>query len=348
MRLRTWLAYCLLFLALLAGALPALAQGNAPAHKPQNAAELRTQLLHQGWQEVAKDVLQHRRNGLIETYAFGRDGLHWVLQDLENQLGVLARAYRANPTDELRKTIETHEAEMARVNEELLTAPGEEGIGCNFSYGANADAYPLTGSDAPGVGAWGYSYFWNDCGYRTTVYAEADVYTTQSGSYGGQAYAAFQTGDNVSAYASLTRGGTSSCSSTGYSYVDLYSLFGYYLVARVDNSQCPVPDLSVYIDGPTSLFFFGSTCRLATWNAVASGGVPPYTYSWTVNGYWVGSGSSFSQYYCGEGYDYYYEDVIGVTVYDSAGHQASASVTVGIRSTGDTCNSIIRCPIEPY
>lgn len=59
-------------------------------------------------------------------------------------------------------------------------------------------------------------------------------------------------------------------------------------------------ELALAINGPTSVSFTSSTaaCESQTWNASASGGTSPYSYTWSIGGTEVGTGTSYTRPVC--------------------------------------------------
>lgn len=90
--------------------------------------------------------------------------------------------------------------------------------------------------------------------------------------------------------------------------------------------------LSVGIDGPTSIGPDDSP----VWTATVSGGTPAYSYTWTVDGVIVSSGSA-NTFQTNYGVDF----DLGLTVTDAA--QATGGATIAVASSG--CSS--RCPPLP-
>lgn len=108
--------------------------------------------------------------------------------------------------------------------------------------------------------------------------------------------------------------------------------FGYGIVDAADAlGVVPPTPPSVSIDGPTQIQP-GATC---TWQALASGGAPPYAYSWTNNGALAGTG----EYYTGSkdpgNTNSYF--TLRVTVTDAASASNYHEITVYENSSAMIC-----------
>lgn len=328
----------------------------------ENPTDLLTKMEREGWTRVMEGVLQrHQGENKVENFAYGPEGMKWALQDLQNRHNALVDQYEIKPTRKLKQAILKIKKTIEGIREgldkgEFSSTPGKQVVnGCDVSFGYHASAYPL--SYGQGVGAVGDANFYSTC-LSGEVYAEARGYATngstltQYNQYDGPKY-----GSNISAYASTAVGGGQSCHSDAYSYVYNSSL-GFYSTSA-NNNSCPPPPVTVSItSGPTSTSITGYTCKTLTWTASASGGVPGYSYAWYEDGYYAGSGSSFSATFCGDNIAYTQYVNISVTATDSLGSQASASRSVSIRySRSTTCDpyatstsddKMIICPQEPY
>jgi hypothetical protein len=303
-------------------------------------------MMRDGWIQVTDGVLQKSLgNGKTQTLTFGVGGLQWRVQEAENRYGDFVRLYKAHPTPDGARAIEAQTEQVKSLRQTLANLRPEEAIsnfeaflntGCNISYGANADAYPLTSSQ--GVGANANAYFWNDCGHSGSVYAYAYVagqlgnsYTT---SYQRDPFSGTYNGTSVSSNASRTLSATSQCYSYAEAAVTSASL-GISLTATDSNYSCPPPPPNVYISGSTYVYLTGYNCTTVTWNAVGSGGTPGYSYAWYFNGSYAGSGSSHSEYFCGYNSYSYTNYPLSVTLTDSASQTDSDSTTVTVETAED-------------
>lgn len=313
-------------------------------------------LIAQGWQPVTDGVLQRSLGGnKVETLAVGRSGFEWMLQRQEDRLGFFLEEYEKYPSERLREVIQDlsrdiTETEAALQEQGLASEPmalteplgdGETIQNCDISYGAHADAYPLTGSSAPGVGATASSYFYNNCFYWGRVDASVYVRATQGGVTTSDSAAQTQEGENISAYAALTRNGVEDCYSNAWARAMSDGLGIAYETSDF-NDDCPAPPLTIAISGPLSVFVSGYTCRLVTWSASVAGGVPPYgAINWYWDGYRVGSGSSFSETFCGNNWTWTEYVYLSATVSDSVGGTASDTHTTRINYSGSGCTTKI-------
>lgn len=324
-------------------------------------------LLAQGWLKITDGVVQRKLGGnKVETFAFGREGAQWMIEKSEDRLGFLLAEYEKFPTDQLRKIILDVRQDIAKMKKNLEvssvtsaeTFGGESLMNCNIAFGAYADAYPL--SPGPGVGASASAYFNNDCYYWGTAQANVYVRATVGGVTTGDSAGQTQDGENVSAYAGLTRAGGEDCYSTAWAKGGS-DIFGFYETSDF-NDVCPAPPLTLDITGLTYVTIKGFAYRTITWSATVSGGVAPYgAINWYWDGYWVGSGSSFTETFYGENYNWTQYVNLYATVSDSAGASASDSHTTQIRyysslicpynaadSSGSSTEVVpIICPVDP-
>lgn len=295
-------------------------------------------LLAQGWQRITDGVLQRKLGGnKVETFAFGREGADWMLQRSEDRLGFLMGEYEKYPSDRLRKVILNLRRDIRQMKSSLevsnmssaQTFGGEALVGCDISFGAHADAYPL--NPGPGVGATANSYFYNNCYYWGVAEASVYVRATQGGVTTSDSAAQTQEGENVSAYVALTRNGLEDCYSNAWARSRSDGLGIYYETSDF-NDDCPPPPLTLDITGPTFVSIYGYGYRTLIWNATVSGGVAPYgTINWYRDGYWVGSGSSYSDTFYGENWNWTEYVNLTATVSDSAGASASDAHTTTVR-----------------
>jgi hypothetical protein len=273
--------------------------------------------------------------------------------------------YKAYPSRKLARVIEKMKAEIIRIqkalrNNEIPTLQEKVLLnGCDVTYGASADAYYRT--DVRGVGATASSYFSNNCYAPGHTEAYAYVRATLNGTT--STHSVFDpsdsySGEYVNSSASWSLQGGPDCYSQASASVNSVQVGLSYSVFD-ENYQCPPPPPTVTISGLTSTSITGYTCRTITWTATVSGGVPGYSYAWYRDGYYVGSGSSYSETFCGDNIAYTQYVNLSVNVTDSVGSPASDTHTTRInyyRST-TTCDpydpykstaALPYCPVEPY
>lgn len=155
-------------------------------------------------------------------------------------------------------------------------------------------------------------YWSNNCGTSFSaphVAGVAAMVWTQN-----QAFSALQV--RLRMHATAVDGGSTGWDDHfGYGRVDAYSAISY-----------TPPPLSVSISGRSTVKP-NVSCE---WTAVPSGGTTPYTYSWTKNGSYAGSGSSLTTSFSSSG-------TLGVQVTDGAASQASGSKSITVTSNTTTC-----------
>lgn len=348
-----------LILSVAIGALSLTHPGSLPAQtaKPTTAADFTARMGQDGWREVTSGVLQRTREGKkTEVVAFGKPGLEWAVTEAKNRLGFFLREYRRSPSADGAKALVAQNEEVKRLERALSAAPTTKAgdlesflnASCDFSYGATADAYPLTTSQ--GVGAVANAYFnnstcsgGNNCGYIGEVYSYAYV----TARIGGTTTIKFQrdpevgvkTGASLTSSASQTQTGTNDCYSEASSSVTVATL-GLFLSAYDSNSECPgnPPTISA-INGLTYFYLNGYNCQSTTYTASVTGGTPGYTYKWYWNGIQVATGASYSRTFCGSNTYSYFEHTLSVTVTDSAARQDSESTWIAVEGvpTGGGC-----------
>jgi hypothetical protein len=341
------LASLVLCLFLFGGAPLALAGQADPEAPTTNLIEKMTS---EGWRQVAEGVLQRTRGGdsAVESFAYGPEGFQWLEQELLKQLELMQKEQQAHPSRKLARTIERQKREIVKIqqalrNNEIPTLQEKVIInGCDISYGAHADAYYQTSYQ--GVGAVADAYFYNNCGYSGHTEAYVSLQATWNGVTSTHSVFDPKDGQNIRSDASWSLQGNANCYSYASGYVSSPGLGISYFVSD-SNDQCPPPPPQVTISGPTSSSITGYTCRTLTWTASASGGVPGYSYTWYRDGYYVGSGSSYSETFCGDNFAYTEYVNLSVTATDSAGSQATDTHTTTVRyyRSTTTCD-----PYDPY
>jgi hypothetical protein len=313
------------------------------------------QMIQDGWSPVAPGVLQRSKGGhKVETFAMGPEGFSWMVGQLQAQLGFLMDEYRARPTAQLRRTLRNQRAEIARLQSYALTlksaAPLTEALiaGCDFSYGAHADAYPMR--PTRGVRADADAYFNNNCAYSGDTYAYAYARATLSGTTTTITQTDPDSGSNISSYATAAVPG-----------------YGGLLLLQHRAGDQPGPRDQL-LHGGRELRLPGAAgghdqrsnerddLRLCVQNRHLDldgiGRHPGYSYAWYIDSYYVGSGSSFSRTYCGKGTAYTNTENVSLTVTDSLGWTAPDTHTTYIyfrTSTIDPClaasTKLLPCPV---
>jgi hypothetical protein len=312
-------------------------------------------LTKEGWVVVSPNVLQRDMgNGKVETLGFGVEGLQFKIETMKRDLAFFKESLRRNPDYQIRQTVQAYRAEIRRLKRNLdLMVEAENqvvskaGIDCTIRYGANVDAFPL--STSQGVGATASSYFNNNCSQHyqegevwvtTTSEARAanNVFTRSTKTDPLAGSSAPYTGYNVSASSSTTVNGITECYSYAYASMTSYAM-GVVYEQTARNYTCP-SNMTVSITGPTSAFISGYNCQTLTWSASVSGGAPGYTYTWYRDGYQAGTGSSYSEMFCGNNFDYTESAYVSLTVRDSVGLSKSDdhTTTIYYSGTGSNCD----------
>ena len=321
----------------------------------------------EGWRLVGPGVLQRNlENKTVETLGFGAEGLQFKLDEMKAHYAFLRAELERQPENrDLRRAIRAHRAEILRTAAALENAKssGEMGsinektaggIDCTIKYGAHVNAFHLTGG-SPGVGATTDAYFNSNCGQTGEVYAHSFSRATGADNVIRTAThtdptSGVRTGGNVTASTSDTVVGVRDCYSFSYASVTSYDL-GITYEQSVSNSACPNPlNVSAYVDY-SYVQLYGYQCQTVTWTAAVSGGNYPYSYTWTRNGYYLGSGPSYSEMFCGSNYSSSYGADATVTVTDnsSPGQSGSASASTWIytyANSGPNCGPREIC--DPY
>lgn len=354
MKRKLFFASLALGLALLGPARPSLAA--------ETGSDTISRLIKEGWTLVSPNVLQRDMgNGKVETIGFGVEGLKFKIEGMKKDLAFFKESLRRNPDYQIRQTVQAYRAEIKRLTKNLaLMAEAEDevvskaGIDCAIRYGAHVDAFAL--STSQGVGATADSYFNNNCTVHgqqgevwvtTTSEARAanNVFTRSTKTDPLAGVSAPNIGYNVSAASSTSVNGITECLSHAYASMTSYDI-GVVYEQRAENRLCP-NSMSVSITGTASTFILGTACKTLTWTASVSGGTPAYTYSWTRDGYAVGTNSnSYSQMFCGSNSTWDQSVYIEVTVRDATSQSRSANYTTSIHYSGSTTSNCD--PYDPY
>lgn len=299
--------------------------------------ELQLQMESQGWSLVAPGVFERRLGETrIERQGYGPEGYASALNDLTRQLEQLLKEYELAPGPKLAETIESLTAAIAELRIELSNqirkfrleheALALEGPSCTNCFTATADAYPI--STSQGVGAVAEANWNSSCGYTGATYAY-----TYARAFQGTTMTEVTRQDSKPSGSSITSrvqaeasggSGSSSCFSQASATVSS-STFGIVYSTSDSNSQCPASPPSCSISGTSYVVlnpYYG--CQSETWYASASGGTPPYTYSW--------GGTAYYDTIC-PNYSGSYQYPIYLTVTDSAGRQCHTSHWVWVEDS---------------
>jgi hypothetical protein len=292
-------------------------------------------MLREGWKPVAPGVLQRQLEGdRVETFAIGPEGSRWAVREIEHRLALLKKEFQAYPNDNLRRAIRSLRRELSRFREDLETSQ-EEPLSntmekCAVNYGASADAFPLSS----GAGANASAFFSSGCGYEAETYAYAYARANANGNINTVIQEAPRTGTNITGSATASVQGTSNCLSEAYSYAR-YSPANIFYSASDTNTDCIEPP-AASIDGPSTVGFdpFSPPCSDENWSATISGGTPPYSYRWSVNGVQGNTVSgvttptiSYSRTVCSSEEPGF---ILGLTVTDSGSQSATSSLEVWV------------------
>jgi hypothetical protein len=329
----------MLIAALCFGALTLAGGGRlAAADKAQATAdqELRAKMAAQGWKEITLGVFERQLGpNKAEHLGYGREGLVWTIEELNRQHDALQKEYQRYPSEELHKVLDELGVKIAAARRELRNTKSlgskldAYSTGCSICYGATADAYPLTGASNQGVGAVADANFSSTCGSSGDTYAYAYARATLNGTTTTHTVSDPHTGTSVTSHAAASVNGASNCSSSANSYAQSTAL-GISYTTSTSNSSCPIP---VAVSGPSTASIGGTSCQTLTWTTTVTGGVPPLTYAWTVDGVASGTSSSVSKTYCGNGTNHTQTVNFAVTVTDSTGNTGSASASTAITYT---------------
>lgn len=318
--------------------------GGPRAGFAQSSDDILIPLLNEGWTKASPGVLQRDLGrGKVETLGFGAEGLRFRLEGMQKQLAFLKERLRANPNWQLREAVRAYRAEIASLSKGLETAKAADeidsrtkaaGIDCTIRYGAHVDARSLTTSQ--GVASSADAYFNSNCGQTGEVMTHTHAEARTSN---GTLYTATHTdpltgvrsGSNVSAASGVTLNGVTNCYSYAYSSMTSYDL-GIVYDQSMSNNVCPPPVINLYVSsnyGP-SADVWGYDCAYVTWTASASGGTSPYSYQWYNGSTYLGSGSSYTQAFCGTNWEYSETFTVTARATDAASQIKSVDNSVTI------------------
>jgi hypothetical protein len=316
-------------------------------------------MMREGWKPVTDGVLQRTSvNGGVESFAFGVEGFTWMEAQMQAKVLKIREAYTVHPSKNLAKAIDGLRAQIARVHKARQSGTLADSLekviinGCDIAYGASGGTGPVNSGGATATAS---AYFHNNCGYSGDTYAYAHAVATQGSTTTTVTQTDPKTGTWIDSYATATAPGNINCESDAYAAVTSSALGISFSYSPAANYSC-FPPISVTISGPSLVSITGYTCKTVTWTANVTGGASPYSYSWTVDGYSAGTGSTYSETYCGDNFTYTQTVNVQVSVTDSLYQSASNSASTSIRYSRSTTtcdpyaatNAYVICPQQPY
>lgn len=282
--------------------------------KKQAVDEVKTRMTAEGWTEISQGVYERQLGPTkVEHLGFGREGIAWMIGNLNQKIERLRQEYENYPSEKLAKIISDLEIESAKTRRALwnmeqsssqdisnLTA-NVTGPSCSsICYKATADAYYLTSTQ--GVAAVADSNFSSTCGYSGSTTAYAYARATLSGTTTTITQNDPHSGTSSTSHAAASVNGGSITGTTCYSEASASvtsTSLGIAYDTSDTNTLCPVPACSPTVSGTNYEYFTGPGCRTRTWTATLSGCSSP-TYQWYKNGVAISgaTGSTYSQSVC--------------------------------------------------
>ncbi len=311
------------------------------------------QLQNEGWTIFNDGVLRReRRPNEVETFVFGVKGFNWKLQDLRAQYVKLQAAYQATPTPELKQTIANHRKEMASTMRMIQRARQAEKLGlvddlkvsCTINFAYNATAGPRT--DVQGTWGDGSASFSATCpGFSGEVYAYSTATVWVSGGpYNVAVTDGPRSGANVSARAYAQAAGGSPCDSYSYGSMTSNNLNPSSYSMAASHSGCNLPPIIAISSGPWTIDLRTYFCRTVSWGSTVTGGSPGFTYSWTADGYQIGTSSTQSMTVCQGDYAYSGGFTLEAGVTDSANRSDTDSRWISVLEP-EPCRDPCICPV---
>ena len=308
----------------------------------------------EGWKQISEGVFERRLGAeKVEHLGFGREGLSWIIGEMNRKLELLREEQESYPSEKLSQVIDNLNARIAGAKSKLwkldqnqtrsqnevegmsMMTEAVTGASCSsICYSATADAYGLTSSQ--GVGAFAEAKFNSTCGYSGDTYAYAYARATQGTVTTTKTQEDPRTGTNITSSASASWNGSLDCYSEAYATVSSSAL-GISYSTSDSNYSCPAQPCTVAITGTSYEFFSTSSCRSRTWTANVSG-CTPSTYQWKYNGAVVGSGSTYTRSICSYLGSFNLEVTVNGTAYDDH------SVTVEYEPSDPECGVSKICP----
>jgi len=318
--------------------------GSAQQVDPLEPEWLR-QMYAQGWEKAEEGVLRRDAGeGKFETFSYGAEGLQWVIEGYEQQLGFLEDKYTEAPSEDLAGLIEKVQGEIDALSEDLGAAPSADGfdgsamVECTeVAYGGDASAGPQ--ASPQGVTASAAAHLYTNCaGYTGDTFAVAYAEATDPAT----AVHTVNTQDDplqgtwIESSAAVSAPGSTGCYSWAQASVTLNGNSVFQTPLK-ENYVCPLP-VQVTITGPATVTtdYYGTTCANVTWTASASQGNPGYTYQWYIGTILQGSGATLTKSYCNTSTSV----TVKVVATDAQGGQATNTFTTNVQYTGPLSASV--------
>ena len=334
-RRKCWTAAICLGVTILLGG-DGLSAAEPVKKQPEDA---KAKMESEGWKKINEEVFERRLGAnKVEHLGFGREGLSWAIDEMNQRLEHLRKEQESYPSEELSQVIDDLTARIEGARSELWKLDQNETQGMSsmteavtgptcssICYSATADAYGLAGSQ--GTGAVAEAKFNSACGYSGNTYAYTYARATQGTVTTTKTQEDPRTGTNVTSSASSSAPGGLDCYSEAYSSVSSPDLGISYYTILDTNYSCPAPILNpVALTGPSTAAFTTATCSTKTWSASVTGGTAPYSYNWYYNGTQVGTGTSYSRSVCYNHADF----TIQATATDSSSPAQSKSASQAV------------------
>lgn len=258
MKPKSFLVSTVLCLSMLTGARAGSAQQIQPLEP-----EWLARMYAEGWQKVQEGVLRRDTGGgEHETFSYGAEGLQWVVQGYEQQVGRLGSRYDAAPSEELAAVIDQLQEEIRRLEESLQEASSAESFdgaaleSCTLSYGGDASAGPQSGTR--GVTAQAHAWYHSDCGSSGDTFATAYAHAIEGAGERTITHSDPKNGGTwIDSNASASVNGSSDCHSWAQGSVSIPQLDIYFQTPLRENFRCSRPPLQldpnrITLDGPQS------------------------------------------------------------------------------------------------
>lgn len=304
------------------------------------------QMYAEGWEKVQEGILRRDADGgEFETFSYGAEGLQWVVEGYEQQLGFLEEKYNEAPSEDLAETIDRLQGEIGELYESLDAAPSAEAFDgsaltecTQVAFGGQASA---GSTQAPqGVTATATTYFHTDCANYTgdtfaVAYAEATnpataVHTVMSQDDPLQ-------GTWIDSSATASAPGSTGCYSWAQGSVTMNGNSVFQTPLK-ESYSCPLSPVAT-ITGPataTADYYINNGCVNVTWTASATQGTPGYTYQWYIGTALQGTGATLTKSYCNASTS----ATVKVVATDAKGWSDDATFTTTIQYKGPLTASV--------